>query len=171
MCLAGGKTYDLMKIAHLGGKGRVQDQKNPADSQISAILSMGKDAIPLLIKDLESERAYGRPPVDFWPKMTEGDVALVVLTNLFLDPTWRQSTLPELCWDNLLERTSSETPAWQLLDNFVAAHGRAELASRWRQTWLREGAKMKWDSKGRFFRIEGRELVECTPDTFSKRKL
>jgi len=66
-----------------------------------------------------------------------------VLSDLFLDPTQRLSTLPELCWDNLLERTSGETTAWDLLYGFVESHGRAELARRWRQAWAQYGAKVR----------------------------
>jgi len=164
-CFAGTRTFDLMKIAQLGGKGRIQDLGyQPRDPQVTAILAMGKDAIPLLIDAIESERPYGDPPAPFWPKMVEGDVALVVLSNLFLDPTWQRSTLPELCWDNLLERTSEETPAWELLNAFVKLHGRAELARRWRQAWAQDGTRVRWDSTGKYFRVEGRELTACAPD-------
>lgn len=159
---AGSKAFNLLEIGHLGGKGRVQDQEyNQNDPQIAAILAMGKDAIPMLIDSLESERPYDNPPLDFWPNVVEGDMALVILSDLFLDPTWRQSALPDLCWDNLLGRASGNDTAYDLLGNFVKSHGRAELATRWRQAWTQYGSKARWDSAGRYFRIEGRELVEC----------
>ena len=165
MCFAGGKSFDLMQVAHMSSKGRVQDHLfRPSDPQITAIMAMGKEAIPLLIDALESERRYERPPLDFWPKMVEGDVALVVLSDLFLDPTWLQSALPELCWDNLLERTSDSITAWDLLDDFVSAHGRAKLTNRWRQAWAKYGSKMRWNPAGQFFEVEGRELAPCSPD-------
>src|ERR1043165_264989 len=135
-CFAGAQAFNLIEISRLGGKGRIQDQKDhPNDPQITAILEMGKEAIPLLIETLESERPYYKPPLDFWPKMVEGDVALIVLSDLFLDPTWRQSSLPELCWDNLLERTSDDATASDLLSGFVKSHGRSEIARRWRNMW------------------------------------
>jgi len=151
-----------MKIAQLGGKGRIQDpQYQPKDPQITAILTAGKDAIPLLIEALDSERPYDHAPKSFWPGMVEGDMALIVLSDLFLDPTWRRSTLPELCWDNLLERTSEETTAWELLHGFVESHGRAELARRWRQAWAQYGATVRWEPKGQYFEVAGRELASC----------
>jgi hypothetical protein len=154
---------DLMAITRLGGKGRVQDlrpgQKQP---QINAILALGDDAIPRLIDAIESERPYRSPPAPFWPKMVEGDVALIVLSDLFLDASWKRSALPELCWDQLLERTSNQATAWELLGDFVRLHGRAELARRWREAWLQHGAKMKWNSAERFFEVEGRELTPCS---------
>jgi len=164
-CFADGRAFDLMRIARLGDKGRVQDQEyRSRDPQITAILALGKDAIPLLIDEIESERPYKYPPAPYWPRMVEGDVALVVLSDLFLDLTWQRSTLPELCWDNLLGRTFQETPAWELVDQFVKLNGRPELARRWRQAWLQEGAKMKWDPAGQYFKVEGRELTACAPD-------
>jgi hypothetical protein len=96
--------------------------------------------------------------------MVEGDMALIVLSDLFLDPTWKQSTLPELCWDNLLGRTSGDTASWDLLKNYVASHGRAELARHRLQAWARDGERMRWDPKGNYFKVEGRELVACAPD-------
>ncbi len=133
----------------------------PGSPQVSAILAMGKEAIPVLIEALESDKPYERPPFDFWPRMTEGDMALVVLSDFFLDPTLRKSTIPELCWDNILERDSAGISASDLLDRFVKAHGRAELARRWRQAWMQYGSESRWDSAGRFFRVEGRELADC----------
>jgi hypothetical protein len=164
-CLADTRTFNLMEIAHLGGKGRIQDQEyHPNDPQVAAILAMGKEAIPALIEAIESERPYKNAPIDFWPKMVEGDVALAVLSDLFLDPTWLQSTLPELCWDNLLGRISEETTASELLSDFVKSNGRAELATRWRQAWAQYGARVRWDSTGRYFKVEGRELTACATD-------
>jgi hypothetical protein len=165
MCAATTGSIDLMKIAQLGDKGRIQDQEyQPKDPQISALLSAGKDAIPLLIEALESERPYDHAPKSFWPGMVEGDMALIVLSDLFLDPTWRLSTLPELCWDNLLERSSEDTTALDLLHGFVKSHGRAELARRWRQAWAQYGASVRWEPEGRYFAVEGRELAPCAPD-------
>ncbi len=90
-------------------------------------------------------------------------MALIVLSDLFLDPTWKRSTLPELCWDNILQRTDAETPAWDLLNRFVVAHGRAELARRWRAAWARYGATIRWDPTGRYYVVEGQALAECAP--------
>ena len=164
-CSAGTETFDLLKIAQLGGKGRIQDtQYQPKDAQVAAILAAGKDAVPLLIDAFESVRPYETSPNSFWPVMAEGDVALIVLSNLFLDPTWKRSTLPELCWDNILQRTDAETPAWDLLNTFVKTRGRAELAKRWRAAWARHSAAIRWDPTGRYFVVEGQALAVCTPN-------
>ena len=164
-CFAGTPAFDLLEISHLGGKGRIQDQKyHPNDPQVTVILAMGQEAVPLLIEALQSERQYDKPPLDFWPKMVEGDVALLVLSDLFLDPTWLQSTLPELCWDNLLERTSDSATASDLLSGFVKSHGRSEIARRWRDMWAKYGSRVHWNAAGQYFQVEGRELTTCAPN-------
>jgi hypothetical protein len=62
-CFADAKSFDLLAIGELGGKGRIQDTGSvPRDPQIAAILASGKDAIPLLIEAIESERPFERPP-------------------------------------------------------------------------------------------------------------
>lgn len=153
-------TYDLLQIEHLAPKGRVQDH-DPEDPVVTAIVSSGRDAIPVLIRLIESERVYEETPIDFWPLVREGDVAFAILSDLFLDPTWKKSTLPDLCWDNILERTSSDLPAWQVLEDFVATHGRAAIAEKWRSAWSTHQADLEWDEAGRFFRVAGRELAPC----------
>lgn len=169
-CLAADKPFDLLEISHLGGKGRVQGHGyHRNDPQINSILAMGKDAIPLLIESLESERPYRVPPLDYWPKMVEGDIALVVLSDLFRDPTWERTTLPEMCWNNLLGPTSKDVPAWERLQHFVETHGRIEIANRWRQVWAMESQNVEWDSGGQFFRVGRRELTSCTPNNSIER--
>jgi len=155
-------TYDLLQIEHLNSKGRVQDPEYQRQGPVmQAILQSGKAAIPVLIDLIESERPYTGSPLDFWPEVREGDMALIILSDLFLDPTWRQSTLPELCWDNLLERADSAVPAWDLLERYIRSHGRAALTSRWRAAWLEHETKIVWDDDGRFFKVVDRELVPC----------
>jgi hypothetical protein len=163
--IAATKSFELLKITQLSGKGRVQDQGYAArDPQVAAILASGKNAIPQLIEALLSERPFVKPPMPFWPEMVEGDLALAVLSDLFLDPTWKRSTLPELCWDSILGRTSVDAPAWVLLNDFVKSHGREALAARWRQAWLEHGGRVIWDASGQYFRVEGLELSVCAPD-------
>ena len=169
-CSAGTLTFDVSKIAQLGGKGRIQDAtSHPKDPQVSAILAAGKEAVPILIDALESTRPFEKSPQPFWPRMVEGDVALIVLSDLFLDPTWKRSTLPELCWDNILKRTDADTPARDLLDTFVAAHGRAELAKRWRAAWAQHSTAVRWDPTGQYFVVEGKPLMACAPNTSLER--
>ena len=151
--------FNLLDIEHRQPKGRMQDDRsNPV---IASVISHGKDSIPILIDLIESERIYSQPPFDFWPQVKEGDVALALLSNLFLDPTWRNSSLPSLCWDNILERETSATPSWELLYAYVEKHGRQPLAEKWRKAWVTHQAAIEWDSEGWYFRVNGLEPTPC----------
>ncbi len=126
-------TFDLLQIEHREPKGRAQDMTS--DPVIASIVASGKDGIPVLIELVESERLYENPPFDFWPEVREGDMALSILCDLFLDPTWKKSTVPERCWDNLLQRSDPGVPAWELLSHYVETNGRSSLAEKWSATW------------------------------------
>jgi hypothetical protein len=157
---AGEQAFDLMTIGHVNPKGRIQDQ--PLSVPVVAeILASGPEAIPLLINLIGSEQRYENPPFDYWPEMHEGDMALVVLSDLFLDPTWRSSTLPEACWDNMLGRSGPDISAWRLLGQYIETHGREDLVKRWSELWSAVEKETVWDEEGRYFRVRNRELVSC----------
>ena len=157
--LAGEPECDLLQIGHMEPKGRAQDQQS--DPVIALIVAAGKEAIPVLIELIESDRLYERPPFDYWPEVHEGDMAFAILCDLFLDPTWKKSTLPELCWETALNRADSSVPAWELLSRYVDTYGRSGLADQWRTAWSTHRDRIVWDEEGRFFRVAGHELVSC----------
>ena len=149
-----------MTIGHVNSKGRIQDQPTSAPV-ITEILASGPDAIPVLIDLIGSERPYGKPPFDYWPRMHEGDMALAILSDLFLDSTWKASTLPESCWDNLLDRSGPDASAWELLEQYIEKHGREDLARKWGELWAEVKNEAVWDEKGKFYRVQNKELVPC----------
>ena len=157
--LAEAPTFDLMTIEHDNPKGRIQDQQTSVPV-IAEIIASGPDAIPVLIKLIESERRYENPPFDYWPEMYEGDMALAILSDLFLDPTWKASTLPETCWNNMLHTPGPDISAWRLLERFIETHGREELVTKWTELYVAVKKEIVWDEEGRFFRVH-RELVSC----------
>ena len=154
---------DLLAIRPLVAKGRAQDtldiMPNPV---VEDLLARGTEAIPYLIGRLESERRYPGPVLPYWPEVREGDVALVLLSDFFLDPSFTKSTLPELCWDSVIppDRTG-DAPASQRLHALVAQHGRGGLRSKWEAAWREHREDIYWDERGRFFRVRSRPLKEC----------
>jgi hypothetical protein len=153
--------FTLLEIRHLPSKGRVQDVSLlPIEPQIQAILNMGSAAVPLLIARISSGRRFKTSPKDYWPRATEGDVALIILSNLIVDSSGR-TTMPDLCWNRILRRRNPDTPAWDLLNQYVSKYGRAALEKQWRDTWSEHGASVVWDPKDRFFRLPKRNLVAC----------
>ena len=153
--------FDLATLRPFQPKGRVQDHRDPV---IEKILATGKASIPRLIDLLESERDLPDSIVSTnpsWPAIVEGDAALVILCDLFLDPSWSRSTLPELCWENLLERQNDSVSGYALLYEHIERFGRASIASRWREVWQRYQDQIEWDEGERFFVVKGKALGAC----------
>lgn len=140
---------DLAKIGHVQPKGRVQDGNSlPVVDQL---ISMGPPAIPFLVSKLEDERLVEGHVFDFWSDVRVGDVALVVLCDLFLAADGRSSTVSGLQWDSLLDRRDQDVAASTLLRAFVAAHGRAEIRRRVESALRAHPRGFVWDEKGRDF--------------------
>lgn len=155
---------DLMNIRHVPTKPRVQDQYNAGkDAALDKILAMGKDAIPFLIDRLSSKREYKHPPMDLYPRLSEGDLAYIILVDLFSDASEHQgTTVPELCWNNLLEASKYPgVPAWQLLDQFHKSHTPQQLQDRWSEMWKSRSDQIVWDQSQLFYRITGLPVINC----------
>ena len=144
-------TVDLRGIGHLPSKGRAQDQANPPNRVVSAIIAAGPDAIPFLVDQLSDETVLEGPVLDFWPQVRVGDVALVLLCDLFKAPDGISTTVPGLAWDTLLERDDVDIPAWSLLNRYVAAHGRRGLQSKVEQLLKPYVGRFAWDKSARCF--------------------
>ncbi|HKQ63211.1 MAG TPA: hypothetical protein VJS92_18125 [Candidatus Polarisedimenticolaceae bacterium] len=140
---------DLARIGHLPGKGRAQDA-------IGALAEAGPYLIPFLVSQLTVESAVEERVLDSWPRMRVGDVALVVLTDLFTEPGG-ETTIPGLAWDRLLERADDDTPAWELLERYIAIHGRAGLQRKVERILAPYDAGFAWDAARGCFRPIPRE--------------
>jgi len=157
------RSLDLMALKPCSDKGRFQDTEyNPSPKQVEQLVAMGPEVIPFLISRLESTRRYEETPICFWPGMVEGDMALVILLDLFLDPTWRKTTLPESCWGSFAgPKTSPNEPGSAVFYAYVKRVGRKAIRKKWAHIWEEHRASIKWDEGGRFFRVGGRELTPC----------
>jgi hypothetical protein len=158
------ERFDLLALKACSPKGRFQDLAyNPSRKQAERLVGMGTELIPFLISRLESTRRYREPPVCLWPEMVEGDMALLILMDLFLDPTWAQTSLPESCWSGLRDSdTARDAPAYEVLSTYVKRMGRKAIHRRWEDLWSRHRTRIKWDAAGRFFRISGIDLSACS---------
>jgi hypothetical protein len=88
-------TPDLRRIGQIADKGRVQDRDyNRTNPVIEQLIALRLDAIPLLIARLTDTTVIPKPPVNFWPQVTVGDVALLILSDFFLTSTGEVSTVP-----------------------------------------------------------------------------
>jgi hypothetical protein len=143
---------DLAQIGHVAPKGRVQDRAyNHHLAVVDGLVEAGPAAIPFLVSKLEDNTRVEGPVFDYWPRVTVGDVALVVLIDLFTTPEGGP-TVPGLTWDSLLDREGRDVPAWDVLDDFVAKHGRDGLRGKVQAILRPYGGRFAWATKGRCFR-------------------
>jgi len=132
-------------------KGRLQDDYC-ISKMMDQIVARGKIAVPILISQLTDARP-ARPILDFWNHMTVGDIAYVILDDLFTDSDWKTLTMPGLkAWDDLWRDTckdSAET-CWH---RYVKAHGRRFVQRQWRAAWNANKDRIYWDANARCFRV------------------
>src|ERR1700728_1710565 len=85
--------YPLTQFDNYGcmAKGRVQDCSGTVMQQI---LADGKNAIPVLISQLTETARAQKQIADYWGDTRSGDVAFVVLNDLFTDSDLHTFRLP-----------------------------------------------------------------------------
>ena len=145
-------AVDLSQIGHVTPKGRVQDKEYNRLPVVDALIEAGPAAIPFLLRQLEDETVIEPHVFDYWPTVRVGDVALVILTHLFMTPDWKDSTIPGLGWDELLERPNADMPGWAVLEQFLARQGRRGLRQKLEGILKPYDGKLAWDSTERCFK-------------------
>lgn len=160
---AGQSFPDLLDINHISAKGRVQDvEYNPHNLVIDNLIANGKICIPYLIERLKSTKSIKPGVLDFWPYIEERHLALKILTDLFLDPTWEKTTVPNMCYDTILGIDKyPELSEWEILQEHFGPDKWQVLIETWELLWEDNQEKIYWDSTGKFFRIKGRNLELC----------
>ncbi|MCD4654289.1 hypothetical protein K8T06_10190, partial [bacterium] len=139
---------DLSKIGHITPKGRVQDKTyNPDLNMIDALIVSGPIAIPYLCQKLLDDTRIDGQIVDYWPDLRVGDLALMILCDLFLMKDWQTSSVTGMKWDDILERKDKNTPASTLLKTFIKTHGRAELRNRIERLLHPHQLCFEWDKE------------------------
>ena len=155
---------DLIDIKHICAKGRAQDkQYNPNSPVIDELIGSGSSSIPFLIERLKSKKAYGPGVLDFWPYVEERHVALIILTDFFLDSSWKKSTAPDMCFSSLLpvHKEYPHLAIWDIFYDHFSPDDWDSLIMKWNVFWDIYKDKIYWDSQDRFFRIEDKELKLC----------
>jgi hypothetical protein len=144
--------YALTKFNNEGcmAKGRVQDCSGSV--VMRQILADGKDAIPILISQLTERTPTETEIADHWFDTESGDVAYIVLTDLFTMPDEEKSQMPDVPdWTSV--RTGCKTTAQSCWDQYVRKHGRMSVERAWMRAWNLHNAQVYWDSKARCFRV------------------
>lgn len=144
-------TYPLTQFDNSGcmAKGRVQDCPGAVMKQI---LADGIHAIPILISQLTETTGTKYEIADYWSGTRTGDVAYVVLTDLFTEPNSEISELPGVPdWNAVMKDCHSTAQGcW---DEYLRRHGRVSVRRAWLRAWNLHKDEIFWDSKARCFRI------------------
>jgi hypothetical protein len=136
---------DLKTIKHIAPEGRAQDgsledEKFNRLSIADDLIAHGKDSIPFLIGKLEDETEMERQTHDYWYKVYVGDVALIILGDLFTKNDGLTSTMPGFGWDEFLERGEK--------------HRRKTIRARWQKMWDENRENIVWDDAERCFKLQ-----------------
>ncbi len=144
--------YALTKFDNEGcmAKGRVQDCSGSV--VMRQILADGKDAIPTLISQLTERRPTETEIADYWFGTESGDVAYIVLTNLFTMPDEERSQMPNVP-DWTAVRKGCSTAAQSCWELYLRKHGRASVQRAWLRAWNLHKGQVYWDSTARCFRV------------------
>jgi hypothetical protein len=146
---------DLTKIGHLAPKGRVQDKDyNPSSPVVDDLISKGKDSIPFLISKLDDRTLIHYSVEDYWPEMTVGDVAFIILEDFSMDSTWTKETIPGTGWDEIFEaKYDSNMAGYEYYYRQVRRHGRGWTKTKWERIWATYQDRIVWDEKERCFKV------------------
>jgi hypothetical protein len=140
---------DLTRVGKFQAKGRVQDDRQPV---IDTLIKAGPSATSFLVSKLEDRSRVRRQVLDFWPAMDVGQVALMVLCDLFTLPDLKTPTIAGLTWDEVLENANQDLPAWTVYENFIARYGREGLRAKVERLLAPHEGKLSWDTSARCFR-------------------
>lgn len=132
------------------GKARLQDCGDSA--VMDQVLAGGKSSIPILISQLTETHRTEAPAEDFWTYTTSGDVAFMLLTDLFTDKDGTTSTLPQaLGWESINGgcNDGAET-CWR---KYLRDHGIKSVQQSWQNAWQANQDRIVWASDARCFRL------------------
>jgi hypothetical protein len=148
---------DLATIGAIAPKGRVQDREYNQLPVVERLIAHGRESIPYLISKLDDATKIDGHVLDYWYDVRVGDVALIILTDFFIDHTWQNTTIPGIGWDKFLEPGgNTDLTGEQVLRNYIAKHGRRKIKQRWQKIWEEYRDKVEWDEKERCF-VEAKE--------------
>ena len=143
-------TLNLVAVTDLGSKGRAQDGNVKPPAIYQAIYKNPKTSVPRLIASLTDPRKTREPalcPVVAWT--TVGDVAFMILTDMFVDSSWQKNTVPGTSTDDLIGR--SDEAFLTHLHDYAKKHGRASLQRKWQRIWSDYKDGVDWDQQERCF--------------------
>lgn len=143
--------YPLTEFDNYGcmAKGRVQDCKGKV---MQLILADGKDAIPILISQLTETAVTKNQIADYWGGTRSGDVAFVVLNDLFTEPDLHTFGMPGVPDWSAVQK-GCDRAAEACWDKYLRKNGRMSVRQAWLRAWNLHKSQIHWDVKAQCFRV------------------
>jgi hypothetical protein len=129
-------------------KGRVQD----CSESMRQILADGKNAIPILISQLTETTKTKSEIADYWGDTRSGDVAFVVLNDLFTDDDLQTFGMPGVPEWSIVQKGCNRA-AEACWDEYLHKQGRMTVKQSWQRAWNLHKNEIYWDAKARCFRV------------------
>jgi hypothetical protein len=148
---------DLSKIKPIAPKGRIQDKEYNFQNQemIERLIKHGKASIPFLIEKLTNKTKLPTNTINYWSEVTVADIALIILTDLFTDSSWKETTIPEAKWSYIIGYSEkSNKPFSEWLTHFTERHGRKPIKNKWQKAWKKYQNRIYWDEKEQCFNVK-----------------
>jgi hypothetical protein len=143
--------YPLTQFDNEGcmAKGRVQECSGTV---MQKILADGKNAVPVLISQLTETARTRYQIADYWGDTRSGDVAYVVLSDLFTDADMHTFGIPGVPdWTAVMK--GCDSTAQGCWDEYLRKHGRMSVQQAWMRAWNLHKDKVYWDAKAQCFRV------------------
>ena len=137
-------------------KGRFQDLQYHRSAIMDRIVADEKLAIPILISQMTDSRMTAKQVFCYiWPPIQVGELAHFILSDLFLNETWQEVTMPAL-----FPIRRCDGPGWVCWGEFREKHSMKEIQARWMQFWKSSQARVYWDKKARCFRVSEKQATK-----------
>ena len=143
--------YPLTQFDNYGcmAKGRVQDC---AGKVMQEMLADRKNAIPILISQLTETSRTEKQIADYWFDTSSGDVAYIVLTDLFTDSDGHTFEMPGVQdWPTVMKGCS--TTAQGCWEQYLRKHGRISVKQAWLHARNLRKTQIYWEPTARCFRL------------------
>ena len=92
--------------------------------------------------------------IDWWSGVTVADLAMVILSDLFKDTSYKRQIL-STDWHEIIGwKEGDPEPDFNILYDFLERHGRKPIKNNWNQIWEKYKDKIYWDEKERCFKVK-----------------
>ena len=131
--------------------GRLQDLHYCHSKLMDQIVAQGTAAIPILISQITETGETKEPIYDYWHHTSAGDIAFLILDDLFTESDETTFNLPRSI--SPLKDCHDELGAESCWRKYLKKHGRKFVQDQWLIAWNANKDRIYWNGKTRCFRL------------------